>query len=225
VERRTVVVVEDDDSIAELLDLYLDQAGYQVARASTGAGGLALVAERRPVIAVVDIGLPDGIDGLEVCRRLRADGNVPVLVLSARGEETDRIVGLELGADDYMTKPFSPRELVARIKAILRRTGAIGPAGGEAPVVLGDVAVDLVRREVRVAGATVDLAPRELDLLVALVENRGRVLSRRQLLDLGWGYDWYGDERTVDVHVAQLRRKLGKDFPLVTLRRSGYRLG
>jgi DNA-binding response OmpR family regulator len=226
-ERRTVVVVEDDDSIAELLDLYLARAGYQVARASTGAAGLALVAERQPAIAVVDIGLPDGIDGLEVCRRLRADGHVPVLMLSARGEETDRIVGLEVGADDYMTKPFSPRELVARIKAILRRTGDPGATGGseEAPVELGGVSIDLVRREVRVGGTPVDLAPRELDLLVALVEHRGRVLSRRQLLDLGWGYDWYGDERTVDVHVAQLRRKLGKDFPLVTLRRTGYRLG
>ena len=227
-ERRTVVVVEDDDSIAELLDMYLAQAGYEVARASTGAAGLALVAERQPAIAVVDIGLPDGIDGLEVCRRLRADGDVPVLVLSARGEETDRIVGLEVGADDYMTKPFSPRELVARVKAILRRTGGGGPGAagpGEAPVEFGNVQVDLVRREVRVDGTPVDLAPRELDLLIALVENRGRVLSRRQLLDLGWGYDWYGDERTVDVHVAQLRRKLGKDFPLVTLRRTGYRLG
>ncbi|HMG40636.1 MAG TPA: response regulator transcription factor [Acidimicrobiales bacterium] len=223
-ERKTVVVVEDDDNIADLLDLYLDQAGYDVARAANGADGLALVAEREPAIAIVDIGLPGGIDGLEVCRRMRRDGSVPVLMLSARGEETDRIIGLEIGADDYVTKPFSPRELVARIKAILRRT-ADDESAAAGPLVLGDVTVDLGRHVVTRSGEPVDLAPREYDLLVVLLENRGLVLSRRQLLDLGWGYDWYGDERTVDVHVAQLRRKLGKDFPLITLRRSGYRLG
>jgi len=223
-ERKTVVVVEDDDNIADLLDLYLDQAGYDVARAANGADGLALVAEREPAIAIVDIGLPGGIDGLEVCRRMRRDGSVPVLMLSARGEETDRIIGLEIGADDYVTKPFSPRELVARIKAILRRT-ADDESAATGPLVLGDVTVDLGRHVVTRSGEPVDLAPREYDLLVVLLENRGLVLSRRQLLDLGWGYDWYGDERTVDVHVAQLRRKLGKDFPLITLRRSGYRLG
>jgi DNA-binding response OmpR family regulator len=225
----TIVVIEDDDNIAELLDLYLAQAGYKVARATTGEEGLALVASLRPSLAVVDIGLPGGIDGLEVCRRMRANGPVPVLMLSARGHETDRIVGLELGADDYVTKPFSPRELVARVKAILRRTGDAGPeadpvaTGG--PTVVGDITVDMRRREALRDGTPVDLAPREFDLLAALVEHRGQVLSRRQLLDLGWGYDWYGDERTVDVHVAQLRRKLGKGFPLATLRRAGYRLG
>jgi DNA-binding response OmpR family regulator len=226
----TIVVIEDDDSIADLLGLYLDQAGFRVSRAVTGEDGLALVAAEQPGLAVVDIGLPGSIDGLEVCRRLRVTGKVPVLILSARGHETDRVVGLELGADDYVTKPFSPRELVARVKAILRRT-IEPPDTAEvtdvafAPVLLGDVTVDLRRREVRRAGEPVELAPRELDLLAALVEHRGQVLSRRQLLDLGWGYDWYGDERTVDVHVAQLRRKLGKDFPLATLRRAGYRLG
>ena len=223
----TIVVIEDDDNIAELLDLYLAQAGYKVARATTGEEGLALVAGLHPALAVVDIGLPGGIDGLEVCRRMRANGPVPVLMLSARGHETDRIVGLELGADDYVTKPFSPRELVARVKAILRRTSDAAPPdeppGG--PIVIGDITVDMRRREALRDGAAVDLAPREFDLLAALVEHRGQVLSRRQLLDLGWGYDWYGDERTVDVHVAQLRRKLGKGFPLATLRRAGYRLG
>jgi DNA-binding response OmpR family regulator len=232
VSEPTVVVIEDDDNIAELLDLYLAQAGYRVARATTGEAGLDLVASRQPALAVVDIGLPGGIDGFEVCRRMRAAGSTPVLMLTARGDETDRVVGLELGADDYVTKPFSPRELVARVKAILRRTTdapppspAGGPAGGPAPVQLGDVTIDLRRREARRNGTAVDLAPREFDLLAALVEHRGQVLSRRQLLDLGWGYDWYGDERTVDVHVAQLRRKLGRDFPLATLRRAGYRLG
>jgi DNA-binding response OmpR family regulator len=209
-DRRTVVVVEDDDHIAELLDLYLDQAGFRTARATNGPDGLALVAEHQPAIVVLDIGLPGGVDGFEVCRRLRPTSSVPVLVLTARG------------ADDYVTKPFSPRELVARVKAILRRTTAASvPA---APVVVGDVEVDLARHEVRCAGQPVELAPREFALLAALAENRGLVLSRRQLLDLAWGYDWYGDERTVDVHVGQLRRKLGDGLPLTTVRRAGYRL-
>ena len=221
-EGRTVVVVEDDDHIAELLDLYLDQAGFRTARATNGPDGLALVAEHQPAIVVLDIGLPGGVDGFEVCRRLRTTSSVPVLVLTARGDETDRVVGLELGADDYVTKPFSPRELVARVKAILRRTTAASvPA---APVVVGDVEVDLARHEVRRAGQPVELAPREFALLAALIENRGLVLSRRQLLDLAWGYDWYGDDRTVDVHVGQLRRKLGDGLPLTTVRRAGYRL-
>ncbi|MGH9211216.1 MAG: response regulator transcription factor [Acidimicrobiales bacterium] len=223
-DARTVVVVEDDDHIADLLELYLDRAGFRVARAGTGAAGLALVAELRPAIAVVDIGLPDGIDGFEVCRRLRSDGDVPVLMLTARGDETDRVVGLELGADDYVTKPFSPRELIARVKAILRRAG-VAPDQRRETVAVGDVEVDLGRHEVRRAGAPVNLAPREFALLAVLVENRGLVLSRRQLLDLAWGYDWYGDERTVDVHIRQLRRKLGDGLPLATLRRTGYRLG
>jgi DNA-binding response OmpR family regulator len=220
---RTVVVVEDDDHIAELLDLYLDQAGFRVERAATGAQGLDLAAEHRPALAIVDIGLPGGIDGFEVCRRLRAAGDLPLVMLTARGDETDRVVGLELGADDYVTKPFSPRELVARVRAILRRSDPAARAS--APVVVGDVEVDLARHEVRRRGVRVDLAPREFALLAALVDNRGLVLSRRQLLDLAWGRDWYGDDRTVDVHVGQLRRKLGDGLPLVTLRRTGYRLG
>jgi DNA-binding response OmpR family regulator len=220
---RTVVVVEDDDHIAELLDLYLDQAGFRVERATTGAQGLDLAAAYRPALAIVDIGLPGSIDGFEVCRRLRAAGDLPLVMLTARGDETDRVVGLELGADDYVTKPFSPRELVARVRAILRRSDpATRPS---APVVVGDVEVDLARHEVRRGDVPVDLAPREFALLAALVENRGLVLSRRQLLDLAWGRDWFGDDRTVDVHVGQLRRKLGDGLPLVTLRRTGYRLG
>jgi DNA-binding response OmpR family regulator len=233
-EGRTVVVVEDDDHIAELLDLYLGQAGFEVARATTGSEGLALLANGgggRPALAVVDIGLPGDIDGLEVCRRMRAGSGIPVLLLTARGDETDRVVGLELGADDYVTKPFSPRELVARIKAILRRTdggGAGGPSGGQpnnATITVGATEVDLARHEARQQGRAVSLTPREFQLLAALAENRGIVLSRRQLLDIAWGHDWYGDERTVDVHVRQLRRKLGDGLPLVTLRRAGYRLG
>jgi DNA-binding response OmpR family regulator len=220
--RRTVIVVEDDDQIADLLALYLGQAGFEVARAGDGYGGLRLAAEHEPVLAIVDIGLPGGIDGLEVCRRLRADSDVPVLVLTARGDEADRMTGFELGADDYVTKPFSPRELVARVQAIVRRSGG-GPGAGA--VVLGDVLVDLSRHEARRDGRVVELAPREFALLAALVDHRGQVLTRRQLLDLAWGYDFDGDERTVDVHVRQLRRKLGDGLPLATVRRTGYRLG
>jgi DNA-binding response OmpR family regulator len=218
----TVIVVEDDDQIAELLALYLGHEGYQVARAGDGYGGLRLAAEHDPAIVIVDIGLPGGIDGLEVCRRLRAESDVPVLVLTARGDEADRVTGFELGADDYVTKPFSPRELVARVQAIVRRS-----RGGAAAttVTVGDVRVDLGRHEALRAGRAVDLAPREYALLAALVEHRGQVLSRRQLLDLAWGYDFEGDERTVDVHVRQLRRKLGEGLPLATVRRTGYRLG
>jgi DNA-binding response OmpR family regulator len=218
----TVIVVEDDDQIAELLTLYLGQAGYAVARAADGYGGLRLAGEHDPVIVIVDIGLPGGIDGLEVCRRLRADSDVPVLVLTARGDEADRVTGFELGADDYVTKPFSPRELVARVQAIVRRSRG-GPGAGT--VTIGDVRVDLARHEARRDGRAVELAPREYALLAALVEHRGQVLSRRQLLDLAWGYDFEGDERTVDVHVRQLRRKLGEGLPLATVRRTGYRLG
>jgi DNA-binding response OmpR family regulator len=232
-EGRIVAVIEDDDHIAELLQLYLGQAGFKVVRAATGHEGLALLAaggvgaSGRPALAIVDIGLPGEIDGLEVCRRVRAGSGMPVVLLTARGDETDRVVGLELGADDYVTKPVSPRELVARIKAILRRTdgSAAGSAAGTATIVVGDVEVDLARHEARQGGQPVTLTPREFALLAALAENRGIVLSRRQLLDLAWGHDWYGDERTVDVHVRQLRRKLGDGLPLATLRRAGYRLG
>jgi DNA-binding response OmpR family regulator len=221
-ESPTVLVVEDDDQIAELLALYLGQAGFAVARAGDGYGGLRLAAERAPALVVVDIGLPGGIDGLEVCRRLRAESDVPVLVLTARGDEDDRVTGFAYGADDYVTKPFSPRELVARVQAIVRRSRGGGPAGTAA---VGGIDVDLARHEARRDGEVVALAPREFALLAALVEHRGHVLSRRQLLDLAWGYDYLGDERTVDVHVRQLRRKLGPDLPLATVVGAGYRLG
>jgi DNA-binding response OmpR family regulator len=221
-DRTVVLVVEDDDQIADLVALYLGRAGLAVERARDGYGGVGLAAEHRPALVVVDIGLPGGIDGLEVCRRLRAESPVPILILTARGDEADRVRGFELGADDYVTKPFSPRELVARVQAILRRTGTGAPAS---TVAVGEIEVDLDRHEARRGGEVIGLAPREFALLAAFVENRGVVLSRRQLLDLAWGYDFFGDERTVDVHVRQLRRKLGDGLPLATLRRTGYRLG
>ena len=220
----TVVVVEDDRNIADLVELYLRQEGFRVVQASTGASGIEAVRNQRPRMVILDVGLPGGMDGLEVCRRLRAATDVPILMLTARDGEIDRVLGLELGADDYVTKPFAPRELVARVKAILRRTD--GPRAGDVDVlVAGDVEVDVKRREARRAGEVVALATREFDLLRYLAENAGLALSRQQLLDGVWGPGWYGDERTVDVHVRQLRRKLGSGLPLATVWGVGYRLG
>ncbi len=224
-----IVVVEDDPAIADLLDLYLRDAGYRVLLANDGERGLDLVDQHAPALVVLDVGLP-GIDGLEVCRRLRTTSNVPVVFLTARDGEVDRILGLELGADDYVTKPFSPRELVARVKAILRRSDDAGAvanlAGADTSVrIVGGVEVDAGRREARVGGKAVALATREFDLLAFLARHEGIALSRQQLLDNVWGPDWFGDERTVDVHVRQLRKKLGEALPLATVWGVGYRLG
>ncbi|MFT3855409.1 MAG: response regulator transcription factor [Ilumatobacteraceae bacterium] len=221
---RTVVVIEDDAHIADLLDLYLREAGYRVLQAATGERGLELITQQRPQIVLLDVGLPD-IDGFEVCRRIRATTPLPVMFLTARDGEIDRVLGLELGADDYVVKPFSPREVVARVKAILRR-GQPAAAVDDAILRIGDdFEVDTVRREVRRRGHPVALATRELDLLAFLARNQGIALSRQQLIDGVWGADWYGDERTVDVHVRQLRKKLGDDLPLATVWGIGYRLG
>ena len=220
----TIVVVEDDPNIADLVDMYLRQEGFRVLQATDGEHGLAVIDREKPRLVVLDVGLPGRLDGLEVCRRLRSAGAIPVLMLTARDAEVDRIVGLEMGADDYVTKPYSPRELVARVRAILRRVD--GPPR-ETPEVLaaGSVEVDTARREARVGGEVVPLATREFDLLRFLAENPGLALSRRQLLENVWGPDWYGDERTVDAHVRQLRKKLGDALPLATVWGVGYRLG
>jgi DNA-binding response OmpR family regulator len=223
---QTIVVVEDDPHIADLLDLYLRDAGFRVIQAQDGERGLDAIRDQHPVLAVLDVGLPGTIDGMEICRRVRSGANpdLPVLMLTARAGEIDRVLGLELGADDYVTKPFSPRELVARVRAILRR---VEDKGRPAVSVLGvgGVEVDLGRREARVDGSVVPLATREFDLLAFMAENEGLVLSRQQLLDNVWGHGWYGDERTVDVHVRQLRKKLGDALPLATVWGVGYRLG
>jgi DNA-binding response OmpR family regulator len=236
----TVVVIEDDHHISDLVAMYLRRDGFRVLQADDGEAGLALVEREGPNLVIVDVGLPGELDGFDVCRRLRGEtfrarhrpgstvdgtGGIPVLILSARDDEVDRVLGLELGADDYVTKPFSARELVARVRAILRRS-EVNPASGAPPVVtLGAIEVDSGRREVRRAGAVVPLATREFDLLAYLAANLGLALSRRQLLNGVWGDDWYGDERTVDVHVRQLRKKLGDDLPLATVWGVGYRLG
>jgi DNA-binding response OmpR family regulator len=222
-ESGTVVVVEDDPHIADLVDLYLRREGYRVLLAGDGEKGLEVFKQADPWIVILDVGLPGRRDGFEVCREIRARSSVPVLFLTARDDEVDRILGLELGADDYLVKPFSPRELVARVRAILRRTREAPPA--QEVVTVGDIEVDLRRREARHDGDPVPLTTREFDLLAFLATNAGLALSRQQLLDGVWGADWYGDERTVDVHVAQLRKKFGADFPLATVWGVGYRFG
>jgi DNA-binding response OmpR family regulator len=222
-ENGTVVVVEDDPHIADLVDLYLRREGFRVLLAEDGDKGLALFAREDPWMVILDVGLPGSKDGFDVCREIRARSAVPVLFLTARDDEVDRILGLELGADDYIVKPFSPRELVARVRAILRRTRE-GPPPQEV-VTIGVLEVDLRRRETRRGGEVVPLTTREFDLLAYLADNAGLALSRQQLLDGVWGSDWYGDERTVDVHVAQLRKKLGADLPLATVWGVGYRFG
>src|SRR6516165_9004131 len=222
-ENGTVIVVEDDPHIADLVDLYLRRDGYRVLLAPDGEKGLALFAREDPWIVILDVGLPGAKDGFEVCREIRAKSSVPVLFLTARDDEVDRILGLELGADDYLAKPFSPRELVARVRAILRRTREAPPA--QEVITIGDIEVDLRRREARHNGDSIALTTREFDLLAFLSANAGLALSRQQLLDGVWGADWFGDERTVDVHVAQLRKKFGADLPLATVWGVGYRFG
>jgi DNA-binding response OmpR family regulator len=219
----TVVVIEDDPHIADLVDLYLRRDGFRVLLAQDGEQGLRLVEQEDPWIVVLDVGLPGDLNGFDVCRRIRSKRNTPVLFLTARDDEVDRILGLELGADDYLVKPFSPRELVARVRAILRRTRDSVPP--QDVVSLGDLEVDFRRREARRLGKVVALTTREFDLLAYLSGNIGLALSRQQLLDGVWGAGWYGDERTVDVHVAQLRKKLGDSLPLATVWGVGYRFG
>jgi two-component system, OmpR family, response regulator len=216
-----VLVVEDEPAIADLVRMYLVRDGFGVHAERDGRDGLAAARKLRPVACVLDIGLP-GMDGTEICRRLRESGDwTPVLFLTARDDEVDRIVGLELGADDYLTKPFSPRELVARIKAVLRRTG--GPPEGERVRQLGGITLDPNRRSVQAAGAQVTLTPTEFDLLAHLMSRPGRVFSREELLASVWGYAAHAGTRTVDVHVAQIRAKLGEMAPVLrTVRGVGY---
>lgn len=219
-----IVVVEDDANIADLIELYLRRDGCKVYQAPDGETALRTIRDRQPRLIVLDLGLPGQIDGLEVCRQVRATSDTPIIMLTARDDEVDRVLGLEMGADDYVTKPFSPRELAARVKAILRR--AEGPRTSTATIItVGAIEVDTGRREARCNGVAVALATREFDLLHYLAEHLGLALSRRQLLDGVWGADWIGDDRTVDVHVRQLRKKLGDSLPLDTVWGVGYRMG
>jgi DNA-binding response OmpR family regulator len=213
------VVIEDDDAIGAVVGQYLEQAGFDVIRECTGEEGLQAVDDREPRFVVLDLGLPD-VDGFELCRRLRASGDVPILILTARDEEVDRIIGLELGADDYLTKPFSPRELVARVRAVLRRAEP-----GESGVIeIGDLVVDLRTRTATFAASPLSLRTLEFELLAELARHAGHVVKRSLLLDHVWGISFAGGTRTVDVHVAQLRKKLGRPELIQTVRGIGYRL-
>jgi DNA-binding response OmpR family regulator len=220
-----VVVIEDDNNISDLVAMYLRRDGFRVLQARDGASGIADAEREQARLVIVDIGLPGGMDGFDVCRQLRKGGEIPVIMLTARDDEVDRVLGLELGADDYVTKPFSTRELVARVHAILRRSGTGPSATARAPYVIGSLNIDVARREVTTQDGPVALTGREFDLLAYLAANEGLALTRRQLLDGVWGPDWYGDERTVDVHVRQLRKKVGDALPLHTIWGVGYRLG
>ncbi len=202
----SIIVVEDDPSISELLQLYLSQEGYEVVATAEGRAVPALVRERQPVLVVLDLMLPDE-PGFQVLKALRGFSQVPVIVLTAKDADQDKILGLELGADDYMTKPFNPGELVARVRAVLRRSGTADESSMQT---LGDVELLPEGRLVRVERRTVDLTPKEFELLHYLLLNRGIALSRERLLEEVWGYRYYGDARTVDVHVRQLRKKLGR---------------
>ncbi|HYX89831.1 MAG TPA: response regulator transcription factor [Gaiellaceae bacterium] len=222
-QAQTVLVVEDEASIASFVSLYLKNAGYAVRTVGTGAEALAQAEAERPALIVLDLMLPD-VDGIEVCRRIRKGSDVPILMLTARDEDVDKIIGLEVGADDYLTKPFNPRELVARVKSILRRSVPERREVETKQLKHGDLEIDVGRREVRVSGKEVQLAPKEFDLLWELLDHRGLVLTRDQLLERVWGYTFAGDTRTVDVHVRQLRRKLGDASPIVTVWGVGYKV-
>ncbi len=219
-----ILLVDDEANIVDLGRLYLERENYRVAAAYDGDQALDAIREKNPALVVLDIMLP-GIDGFEVCRRVRAENNVPIIMLTARDEDIDKIVGLELGADDYLTKPFNPRELVARVRAILRRSERTAPTSSK-PLHLADVTIDPGAREVTVAGEAIQLRTKEFDLLLTLAEHRGNVLSRDQLLNLVWGYDFYGQTRTVDVHVAHLRKRLAasKLVSIETITGVGYKL-
>ncbi len=221
-----ILIIEDEANIASFARMYLEAEGFRVSVADRGDTGLAVARDEHPSLVVVDLMLP-GIDGFEITRQLRSAGRTPIIMLTARDDPIDKVVGLEIGADDYITKPFNPRELVARIRAVLRRSDT-GHGNGDAPddtvITLGALQIALGGREVTVADTSVALTPKEFDLLVLLVENRGIVLTREQLLERVWGYTFLGDSRTIDVHIRQLRRKLGDACQIETVWGTGYKV-
>ena len=225
---KTVLVVEDDKSVSQLIRLYLAQAGYKVISAEDGLVGLRMALEDAPDIVLLDLNLP-GMDGIEVCRNVRKDSEVPIIMVTARVDEDDRLTGLDLGADDYVSKPFSPRELVARVNAALRRTSRDSEKRSESGnlVSAGDIAIDLDRRSASVLGDEIELTPTEFRLLAYFIEGRGRTVSRDQIIENVFGYDFSGYDRTVDTHVSNLRKKLEIANPdrqhLKTMYGVGYR--
>ena len=229
INKRTILVIEDDHKTADIVRLYLEDDGHQVLNALDGVHGLELAREEKPDLIVLDLMMP-GINGLEVCRTLRKESEVPIIMLTARTTEQDKLVGLDLGADDYVTKPFSPRELVARVRAVLRRTVEEDPLDrGPQEVTWNDLQVDFRLHAVQVAGQHVNLTPTEFRLLGILVREPSRVFSRSQLVDRAFGYDFEGLERTVDVHILNLRRKIEQDPNqpkyIKTVYGMGYKLG
>ena len=216
----TILLVEDEEDIASLVRAYLERDGFRVVWATRGTEGLAELERHDVRLAILDLQLPDA-DGFDVCRAIRSTSSLPVVMLTARDEEVDRVTGLELGADDYVTKPFSPRELTARVRAVLRR---VEPDETDDRLAAGDVELDRRARTANVAGAEIELTGREFDLLWHLVARPGIVQSRAQLLDRVWGLEFPGGTRTVDVHIGQLRRKLGRPRPIRTVRGAGYKV-
>jgi len=220
---KTVLVVDDEPTLVATLRYNLEREGYKVVAASDGEKAIAAARSERPDLMILDLMLP-AVDGLEVCRILRREMNLPILMLTARAGEVDKVVGLEIGADDYVTKPFSTRELLARVRALLRRTASSADDEG---FTSGNLRVDMKRREVTRDGVALDLKPKEMELLIYFMRNRGRAFTREQLLREVWGYDFYGDSRTVDVHVSWLRQKIeeqpSKPTRILTVRGVGYR--
>ncbi len=220
----TILIVDDEQHIIDLAKMYLEVEGFKIGSATDGKAALSKILAEKPSLVVLDLMLPE-LDGWEVCRRVRAESDVPIIMLTARSEDIDRIVGLELGADDYLTKPFNPRELVARVKAILRRTERRNSPSADSILKLDNLWIFPDRRIVTVEGKTVDLRVKEFDLLVTLAEHKGMVFTREKLLDVVWGYDFAGETRTVDVHIAHLRHKLQGMKPTIeTVWGVGYRL-
>ncbi|MFN8411499.1 MAG: response regulator transcription factor [Anaerolineales bacterium] len=219
-----ILLVDDEPSIIQLARMYFERDGFRVQEVGDGEAAVEAVAKHHPALIVLDVMLPK-LDGFEVCRKLRASGDqTPIIMLTARDEDIDKILGLELGADDYLTKPFNPRELIARVKAILRRSDNQKQDEGK-PLHRGALMIDPVSREARLADRTLDLRTQEFDLLLTLAEQPGRVFSREQLLKLAWGFDFYGQTRTVDVHIAHLRKKLEGDIVKIeTVTGVGYKL-
>jgi DNA-binding response OmpR family regulator len=218
-----VLVVAAAPTLVTTLRYNLEREGYRVLAASDGDKAISLARSERPDLVILDLMLP-AVDGLEVCRILRRDSNLPILMLTARAGEVDKVVGLEIGADDYVTKPFSTRELMARVRALLRRTGTVAE---DEVIVSGDLRIDMKRREVMRNGKPLELKPKEMELLLYFARNRGRAFTREQLLREVWGYDFMGDSRTIDVHVSWLRQKIedqaGKPVRILTVRGIGYR--
>jgi two-component system OmpR family response regulator len=228
-KERTILIVEDDKALIDVLKYNLEKEGYNITTAFDGSQALEVARSSRPDVILLDVMLPK-MDGFEVCRILRKEMTVPILMLTAKDSEIDKIVGLEIGADDYLTKPFSMRELVARIRAMLRRSEMVEtkPTGKGGPIKVGDIEIDTARRRASVSGSALKLTAKEFDLLLFLAENKGIVFNREQLLDRVWGYDYPGDTRTVDVHIRWLREKIetdpGKPRYLITVRGVGYKL-